>query len=40
MDWRHIAFMALLLVVGYWLGGKFPGLLAKVPGVGGAISPT
>lgn len=40
MDWRHWIAMFLVLAVGYWLGGKFPGLLAKVPGVGGTISPT
>jgi hypothetical protein len=39
MDWRHILFMLFLVAVGYWLGGKWPGLLGKVPVIGGAISP-
>lgn len=38
MDWRHILFGVLLLAVGYWAGGKWPGLLSNVPVVGGALS--
>lgn len=32
MDWRHILFLALILVVGYWLGTKFPGYLSRFSG--------
>lgn len=32
MDWRHFLFLALILVLGYWLGTKFPGYLSKFTG--------
>lgn len=32
MDWRHYFGMALLIVIGYWLGTKYPGLLTKATG--------
>ena len=28
-DWRHFLAMALILVVGYWAGTRYPGLLTK-----------
>ena len=36
MDWRHIAGMAVLVVLGYWLGTKYPGWLTK--GTGGLVA--
>jgi len=36
MDWRHLIVGFLLIVAGYWLGGKYPGLLNKF--TGGAVS--
>lgn len=32
MDWRHWIGLALILVLGYWLGGKYPGMIAKATG--------
>jgi hypothetical protein len=29
MDWRHYVGMVLLVVLGYWLHSKYPGLLSK-----------
>ncbi len=34
MNWKHYLGIVALLVVGYWLGGKYPGFLSKVPMVG------
>lgn len=31
MRWSHILILFGAAVVGYWAGGKYPGLLAKVP---------
>ncbi len=36
MNWKHYAFMAVLVIVGYWLGAKHPGWLTR--GTGGLIS--
>lgn len=36
MGWQHYAGMALLLILGYWLGTKYPGWLTK--GTGGLVS--
>jgi hypothetical protein len=36
MDWRHWIGMAVLVVLGYWLGTKFPGYLTKA--TGGVVS--
>jgi hypothetical protein len=30
MDWRHYLGIAIILVIGYWLGSKYPGMLNKV----------
>ena len=37
MDWKHILVAFLFVVLGYWLGTKFPGYLSKATGgmVGG-----
>lgn len=32
MNWTHILGAAVLVVVGYWLGTKYPGLLTKATG--------
>ncbi len=29
MDWRHLLFLFVILVIGYYLGTKFPGLITK-----------
>lgn len=36
MDWKHIAFLALVFFAGYWLHSKYPGLLSK--GTAGVVS--
>jgi hypothetical protein len=36
MDWRHWGAMALILILGYWLGTKYPGWLTK--GTGGIVT--
>lgn len=32
MDWKHILFLVLIGVAGYWVGTKYPGLLTKATG--------
>jgi hypothetical protein len=32
MNWSHIFLTAIVLVIGYWLGTKFPGYLTKATG--------
>lgn len=34
MNWSHAAVLIGALILGYWLGGKYPGWLAKtgIPG--------
>jgi hypothetical protein len=32
MNWKHYAGIVILLVVGYWLGTKYPGWLTKATG--------
>ena len=32
MDWKHILVAVLFVVLGYWLGTKFPGYLSKATG--------
>jgi hypothetical protein len=32
MNWSHVAVLIVAVVVGYWLGGKYPGAIAKVTG--------
>ncbi len=36
MNWMHVLFAVVLLVGGYYLGSKHPGLLTKA--TGGAVS--
>ena len=36
MDWKHWVILVLALLAGYWLHGKYPGLLTK--GTGGMVS--
>ena len=36
MGWQHYIGMALILVLGYWLGQKYPGMIGKL--TGGAVS--
>jgi hypothetical protein len=28
-DWRHLLVMFLVFAAGYWVAGKYPGLLTK-----------
>lgn len=32
MDWQHVGFAAVFVVLGYWLAMKYPGCLAKAAG--------
>jgi hypothetical protein len=32
MNWTHAAVLVVAVIVGYWLHGKFPGLLSKASG--------
>lgn len=32
MGWQHYALLAVVLVAGYWLGTKYPGMLTKASG--------
>lgn len=36
MGWQHYVGMILLLVIGYWVGTKYPGLITK--GTGGLVT--
>jgi hypothetical protein len=36
MNWTHLVTGLVLLVIGYWLGTKYPGWLSK--GTGGLVS--
>lgn len=29
MNWSHLVVLLVAVVVGYWLGGKYPGYLTK-----------
>jgi len=35
--WQHWLLILVVLFVGYWLGGKYPGKLAGLPLVGGLL---
>ncbi len=32
MNWKHYLGIAVLVIVGYWLGAKYPGMLTKFTG--------
>lgn len=34
MDMRHLLGAVVILAVGYWLGRKYPGMLAGIPIIG------
>lgn len=36
MDFKHIIVAVLFVLLGYWLGGKYPGMLSKF--TGGAVA--
>ena len=34
MKSHHMLALVVVLILGYWLGGKFPGMLSKIPIIG------